>query len=398
MARLFKDWLPAFLEYASVTEAPRKMHFWAGVGTIAGALRRKVWIDMIRFTWSPSFYVIYVAPPGIVAKTTTADIGMDLLRAIPGIKFGPDAVTWQSLATSFAAASESFLYKDAFYPMSPITLVASELGNLINFQDKEMINFLITLWDGRKRFDKQTKMSGNDVIEAPWINLQGCTTPHWVSENMPPSMIGGGLSSRCIFVYAENKEKFVPYVDEVVSGGDAELRAALINDLEHISLNLCGPYIITEEARIWGRKWYVDFWTDAKKRMDDQMLEGYAARKQTHLHKLAMVLSASRSDDLTITAEDLQVSNVMLEELEGDMHKVFSRVGKTDVSLQVEAFVAFVARKKSAPYEEAYRFIHSHFPDARDFEGIVAGLVRSGQLKVENRVNGMWLTVSDTIG
>lgn len=395
MSRIFDDWLPAFLEYASVTEAPKRMHFWSGVGAIAGALRRKVWIDMIRFRWSPSFYVIYVAPPGIVAKTTTADIGMDLLRSVPGIKFGPDVVTWQSLVTSFARASESFLYNGEYHPMSPITLVASELGNLINLQDKDMVNLLITLWDGRKRFDKETKMSGNDTIEAPWVNLQGCTTPHWVAENMPPSMIGGGLSSRCVFVYADEKEKYVPYVDEAVRPDDSVLRESLLNDLEHIAVNLCGPYLITEDARVWGRSWYIKFWKEAKLRMDDQMLQGYAARKQTHLHKLAMIISASRGDSLIITQEDLEVSNLMLMEIEGDMQKVFSRIGQSEEALHVEQFVMHVKRKGKIKYEEAYKMIHSYFPDFRDFEGIVAGLVRSGQLTVFTQTDGVWVAANE---
>ena len=108
MARLLKDWLPAFMAYTAGTEAPRMMHFWCGVSAIAGALRRKVWIDMKRFRWTPTFYIIFVAPPGIISKTTTMDMGMDLLKQVPGIKFGPNSVTWQALVTSFAAASESF--------------------------------------------------------------------------------------------------------------------------------------------------------------------------------------------------------------------------------------------------------------------------------------------------
>jgi len=391
MPRLFKDWLPAFLDYASVTEAPRKMHFWAGVGAIAGALRRKVWIDMVRFTWTPSFYVIYVAPPGIVAKTTTADIGMDLLREVPGIKFGPDSITWQSLVTDFAGASEAFFYKDEQWPMSPLTFVGSELGNLVNLQDRDMVNLLITLWDGRKRYDKHTKTSGNDSIEAPWINLQACTTPHWIAENMPPSMIGGGLSSRCVFVYANEKEKYVPYVDEVVHADDATLRQALIHDLEYIATNLVGPFKILEEARVWGRAWYLEFWKDAKSRMDDQMLEGYAARKQTHLHKLAMILSVSRSDSLEINLEDLQTAEVMLRDIEADMHKVFSRIGRSEESLQIEQFMDALKRRGKMSYAAAYREMHNVFPDYRVYEGIVAGLINSGQIRMLNTATGILL-------
>lgn len=392
--RNFSDWLPAYVKYASVTEAPKKMHTWAGIGAIAGALRRKVWIDMRRFIWTPSFYILFVAPPGIVAKSTTFDIAMDLLRSVPGIKFGPNSVTWQALVTSFAASSESFewpLHSGDWHPMSPLTLVASELGSLINLQDREMVSLLIELWDGKKKYEKITKMSGNDVIEAPWINLAAATTPHWIAENMPASTVGGGLTSRCVFLYADEKDKYVAYVDEMVDHTDEAYKQKLIQDLEHIATNLCGPFTISKEARDWGRQWYETFWKAAKERMDDQMLEGYAARKQTHMHKTAMVLSASRSDDLVISLEDLQLANLMLEDLEQDMTKVFSRIGRTEDSLQAERFISFIAKRKSVPYMEAYRLIHAYFPDFRDFEGILAGAIRSGQLEIETRTDGFYI-------
>jgi hypothetical protein len=379
--RNFPDWIKGYLTYASVTEAPRRMHFWSAVGTIAGALRRRVWIDMKRFQWYPSFYIIFVGPPGIVAKSTTIDISTDLLRQVPGIKFGPNAITWQALVTAFAQASESFEWNGEFYPMSPLTLVASELGSLLNLQDKEMVNLLIELWDGKKSYEKITKMSGNDLVLGPWINLQAGTTPHWVAENMPQAMIGGGLSSRCIFVYADAKERYIAYVDEMIEKGDAELRQKLIQDLERISL-LCGSFTISREARAWGSEWYERFWKSAHLRMDDQMLEGYAARKQTHLHKVAMVLSAARSGDLIIQAEDLQVANTMLEDLEGDMGKVFSRIGRSEESLQAGRFIDFIRRGGKVLYQDAYAMIHTYFPDFRDFDGIVQGAIRSGQVQV----------------
>lgn len=393
MSRILSDWLTSYVSYASVTEAPRRMHFWAGVGAIAGALRRKVWIDMRRFCWYPSFYIIYVAPPGIVAKSTTADIAMNLLKQVPGIKFGPNAITWQALVTAFAASSENFVINGEQHPMSPITLVASELGSLLNLQDRDMVNLLIELWDGKKSYDKITKMSGNDTIEAPWINLQACTTPHWIADNMPPSTIGGGLSSRCIFIYADTKDKFIAYVDEFVSAEDGKLHDQLVHDLEHISAVLCGPYTINEEARVWGRDWYEKFWREAGSRMDDQMLEGYAARKQTHLHKLAMIIAASRSDSLVILKEDLELANTMLEDLEADMPKVFSRIGRSEVSLQAERFIAHVAKKGQMSYEEAYNSIHAYFPDFRDFEGILSGAIKSGQLEMVNTAKGIMLQV-----
>ena len=128
------------------------------------------------------------------------------------------------------------------------------------------------------------------------------------------------------------------------------------------------------------------------------MLEGYAARKQTHIHKIAMVLSASRGASLTIEREDLELANQMLEDLEQDMHRVFSRIGRTEDSMQAERFIEYVKRKGTIPYYDAYKMIHVYFPDFRDFEGILSGAVQSGQLQVITTPQGLYLKATEKAG
>jgi hypothetical protein len=60
--RQLSDWLRAYCDYASYGEAPMKMHFWSGVVAVAGALRRRVWIDQVYFKWHTNMYVVLVAP------------------------------------------------------------------------------------------------------------------------------------------------------------------------------------------------------------------------------------------------------------------------------------------------------------------------------------------------
>ncbi len=391
MARRLKDWLSTYVSYACHTEAPQQMHFWAGVWAIAGCLRKKVWIDQIAFRWSPSFYIIFVAPPGIVSKSTTAGMADKMIKQVPGIKFGPDIVTWPSLVTAFAASCEAFEYQGEYHPMSAVNLIASELGNLVDPYDKGMINLLIDLWDGRKTLEKQTKMSGNDLVEGPWINLLGCTTPHWIADNMPSATVGGGFTSRCVFVYAEEKERFIAYPKFHFPEDTAKVQADLLHDLEHIATNLCGEYILTPEAVEWGTAWYEKHWKVDADAVEDDRLGGYMARKQTHLHKLAMVVAASCRDELIITDKDLQFAETMLTATEPDLTKVFSRIGKTEESMQADRFIAYVKKRGLCSYEDAYRMIHSYFPDFRDFEGVVSGAARSGQIEIIARETGFWL-------
>lgn len=389
--RNFENWISAFMEYASFSEAPRHMHFWTGVSTIAGALRRQVWVDMAYFKWFPNFFVILVAPPGIVSKSTTASIGMSLLKKVPDVKFGPDVVTWQALVTSFAESTISFQYQGEFHAQSAITIESSEFGNLLNPQDKEMVDLLVSLWDGKQgAFEKKTKGSGTDIVENPWINLIACTTPAWIAGNFPEYMIGGGFTSRCLFVYADKKAKLVAYPSDLVPDDMVQKAQNLVQDLCQIS-TLAGPYTLTPEAKKWGNIWYEAHYEAKHINLDDERFGGYLARKQTHIHKLAMILAAAESNHLQITADHLALANQMVSDLEPDMQFVFSKIGKSEEAVYSERLIWYVSKREGCPYDEAYRFVHAHFPKIQDFEAVVTGAVRSGYLILKQQGTTMWV-------
>lgn len=389
--RHYDNWISAFMEYASFSEAPKHMHFWTAVSTVAGALRRQVWIDMAYFRWFPNFYVILVAPPGIVSKSTTAGIGMSLLRKVPDIKFGPDVVTWQALVSAFAESTMSFELAGEFHAQSAITIESSEFGNLLNPQDKEMVDLLVSLWDGKQgSFEKKTKGSGNDSIENPWINLIACTTPSWIAGNFPEYMIGGGFTSRCVFVYAEKKAKFVAYPSEFVPTDMRDRAQKLVEDLCYISL-LKGEYQLTPEARNWGKLWYEEHYSTKHINLDDERFGGYLARKQTHIHKLSMILAAAESDDLIIRPDHLAIAAQMVTDLEPDMQFVFSKIGKSEEAIFAERLIWYVEKRQKCAYAEAYRYVHQHFPKVQDFEAIITGAVRSGYLILKQEGNEVWL-------
>jgi len=379
VARHYKNWLSAFIDYASYGEAPKHMYFWTGVSTIAGVLRRKCWIDQAYFKWYPNFYIVLVAPPGIVSKSTTAGIGMELLRQVPGVKFGPEIVTWQALASAFTNSAETFEYQGLHHTMSPLTIESSEFGNLLNPQDKEMVDILVTLWDG-KGIRKETKHSGNDDIINPWINLIACTTPSWIAGNFPEYMIGGGLTSRMVFVYADEKQKYVAYPKNHVPKDLKERAAKLVEDLEQISMNCVGEYQLSPSATKWGEAWYTRHYAEKPKHLDDERFGGYLARKQTHMHKLAMILAASESDVMVLEKDHLELAYTMVTDLERDMAQVFEKIGKSDESFYADRIVAYVRKCGPLAYQDVYRYVYSQFPSLGDFESVFAGCIKAGFL------------------
>lgn len=382
--RQFNDWIRGYVEYAGFSEAPKRMHFWSAVSVIAGALRRRVWIDMGYFKWHANHYIIFVAPPGIVSKSTTVAIAINLLRRVAGINFGPDVVTWPALVKAFAECSEAFQIGDDWYTQCALTLESSEFGNLVNPQDRDMIDLLVCLWDSKQgSFKKVTKNSGSDTVENPWINLIACTTPAWIAGNFPEYVIGGGFTSRCLFVYTEVKDKLIAYPSRIIPKETKDLELRLISDLEHIATVLKGSYKLTEEAIDYGEQWYEEHYRNPPVLLRDDRFGGYLARKQTHIHKLAMVLAASQRDDMVITADDLRTANAMVSDLEQDMPKVFSKIGRSHQGVYAERFVQFIRARGIVPYKEAYQYIHLNFPKDTDVEEVLRGAIKAGLIAVD---------------
>lgn len=271
------------------------------------------------------------------------------------------------------------------YPMSALTLESSEFGTLLNPHDKDMVDLMVSLWDGKEgTFEKKTKHSGDDSVVNPWINMIACTTPAWIAGNFPEYMIGGGFTSRCIFVYAERKAKLVAYPGMEVPKNLKEIEEKLVADLSDISC-LAGAFTMTPDALRWGRAWYERHYSQKPINLDDDRFGGYLARKQTHMHKLAMVLSASMGSDLCITDEFLAIADQMLTDLEPDMAMVFSKIGKSETSVYADRLVEFVQKRGSVPFAEVYRYVHQYFPSMRDFEDVFAGVCKAGFVQLVNR-------------
>ena len=394
--RKLADWIKSYMEYSSFSEAPDKFHFWTAISTIAGALRRRVWIDQAYFQWTPNFYIIFVAPPGIVSKSTTLSIGMRLLRQIPAIHFGPDAVTWQALTESLAnsteevdltpgRSAETLSMEVNLQPMSCITIASSEFGTFLNPKDREMVDMLVSLWDGQLGvWEKRTKTSGSDVIANPWINIAACTTPAWIAGNFPDYMIGGGFTSRCVFVYADEKRKLVPYPSAHVPKTFKKMEEDLVHDLEIIS-TLCGEVKLSEAAYKFGEEWYVAHYGAHNAELSNSRFAGYLARKQTHIHKIAMVLSAAdrESKPLVISRRHLEAASEIATSLEADMPRVFSQIGLIGITKHADEVLQLLRSfRKLGRRELARHTFNLMGPD--ELGKSLESLIGAGYAKQEN--------------
>lgn len=380
MARELSHWLRSYLEYTKNLEAPDAFHFWAGVATIASALQGKTWIDMGFFKWKPNFFIIFVAPPGVATKSTTIRVGTDLLTEVEGIHFGPKSLTWQYITDVLADSTEEYESPGGDrIQTSSITCVASELGTFLDPTNSYMIDMLVDLWDGADvKWTRGTRGEGTSEVPNPWINFVGATTPSWLADNFPEYSIGGGFVSRTIFVYAEHKRNLVAYPKHEQAPEDEELRRKLVSDLQQMA-NMTGEFELTSDALEWGKKWYRDLWENRPSHLDNERMAGYVARKQSHVHKLAMVLSASQRDDQIITQEDLEISNDFMRAIEKTMNKVFSQVTDNTYARYASHLVNVMAKQKKMTKAALWREVF-HMMAWSDFDQALQSCINAGYL------------------
>lgn len=398
MPRHFADWLKAYTAFTSASEAPLEFHFWTGVSTIAACLRRQVWRDELYFKWTPNFYIIFVGPAGVVTKSTTLNLGFRLLEKVPGIRFGPDSMTWHGLGKEFEAAFEYFQIrnpktgKDEMFGQSPLTCSVSELGTFLRPEDKALISFLTDLWDGKDRpFRHKTQDSVGIEVNNPWLNIIGATTPEWIQNNFPVSFLSEGIGSRIIFIYAEKKRQNVAYPSRALVKNDFLLEEKkLVEDLIEIS-KIKGHFELTEAAFLWGEQWYKDL-QNRPTTLASGRYSSYLARKQTHMHKLAMVLALSRSDSLIIDREHLETANTILTSTERSMMKVFESVGAVDEARHLAELIPYVRAHQWITAPDLYKLVYN-IMSKRDYEAALKGGIEGGLFDVvqKNSVKGLSL-------
>jgi hypothetical protein len=353
------DWLDAYV--ATLTpkgEAPERFQFWCGVSTIAGVLRRRVYIDEGHYRYYPNFYVILVGPPGLVKKSTTINISTSLLRKIPEIILGADCTTWQSFVEEVAEAKDMFAEGDMTVDLlaqehtvtSAITLAISEFGTFFDPTDRSMVNVLTELYDGKvdSAFTKRTKTQGTDTIMNPFVNMIAGTTPDWMRDNFRGQFGGWGLSSRIIFLYCDEKERNVAFPHKLWRGTYDSVMATFADDLLAIS-KLQGVATFTPAAE----SLYEELYATHSRRQTainrhahhDPWLSYYLARKLDHVLKLSIVIAVSRHSNLVITVDDMNTAVARCDEIEDELSKVFAskQAGSREARLNLDVW-AGIAR------------------------------------------------------
>lgn len=386
MARELSNWLDSYLAYTENSESPISYHTWCGLSVIAGALQRRVYLNWgLGRTIYPNLYTVLVGPSGRTRKGVAIGIAKDILKSVPGISVTPESSSGrQAMITAMKRALCNFQDpsdgKIKFH--CAVTAFSEELSVFLGQGDIAYLSNLTDWYDSKDDWEYETISRGKDTLQGLCLNLMGGTAPDWIQSMIPQEALGGGFTSRIIFIVEEIKRKIVPKY--IPTREEEEMKETLIRDLERISI-LSGEILFTPEAEKLYIDWYVQQDTElsaGRPVITDPRFAGYCERRATHIQKLMLLTSASRGDDLKITVDDFHRAMKLLLSAEKNMPKTFGGLGKSKTSEPTDQIISYIKKVGTT----TRKLLLQHFyrdVDATTLAQVETTMMQMGTVKIK---------------
>ncbi len=312
-----------------------------------------------------NLYIVLVGPSAHARKAEPIDIVRWILEEL-NVSVVEEDITEEALIQELKRAEVSFLDEETgnFKWQSAVTACAEELSVFLGERNTRLHAYLTNWYDSRDKWTRRTKLSTTEEIVGMCFNLLSSTAPDWLPYILSKESIGGGFTSRCIFVVEERKRKTV--TDPNKDMADPALRESLIYDLEIIN-SINGRYRFSPDALAAYESWYEGEDAKIKSGRDlipDPSLKGYEGRRPTHVKKIAMCLCASYKDDLTIELDDFEKALSLMLTTEKKMPRAFAGMGTAKNIESTERIIEYIKHRKVVKHSELMQAFYRNIDDA----------------------------------
>lgn len=353
MSRQLPDFLDSYLQWAiPYSEPHERLHRWCGISLIAAALKRKCHLIWDNETF-PNLYIVLVAPSGkrkgsAIDKAedfmTDSKVDLNLVKGVSSIR---------ALVDQLAEYQQPLVLSGGTTTHSSMTVLAEEYTVFLGHDNKTLVDFLVKWWNCPKEFPYLTAHSGCQHILNVWVNILAGTTPVHLSSSLMSFEKGGGLAGRTLFIYAGEKGKLVLF--PFLQRDQEELYEQLIHDYREIA-SLHGKFTVSED--------YLEFWEWWYPMQDanppdviGEKFGGYIDRRAKTLMKVAMILSASESNEMVIKRRHAEKAKEFLDDIESVMEYAYTPVTRSELSEVVIQVSTMLARAKKIKQSELFRLL-----------------------------------------
>jgi len=365
MKRKLYDWLSSYLEYTENSESPISYHTWAGITCVSAAFQRKVYMRLGHSTLYPNNYIVLVGPSASARKGEPLVIARDIVEELNLYVVGEDS-TPEALIRDIKGSEQMFRDETTgnmkFH--SSVTGFMEELAVFTGKQNTAFLAYLTNWYDSRDRWVRRTKHQGTDEIIGMCFNFIASTAPDWLPHILTREAIGGGFTSRCIFVVEERKRQTV--LDPNAKPPSQKLRLDLIHDLEIIQ-TLNGEYQWSPEAKKAYEAWYAEEdekILQGKPLLGDPALDGYVSRRPAHIRKISMAMAASAHNGLIVELDDFERAMLLLATAEKKMSRIFTGVGRGRYVAETDLVISYLKSRKHISKSQLLRDLYRHLDEA----------------------------------
>jgi hypothetical protein len=209
------------------------------------------------------------------------------------------------------------------------------------------------------------------------INIMGCTTLDWMSNNMPGDTIEGGFTGRVLFVVAEDPRKRVAWPS--VTEEQLKQRQDLIYYMMNLSKKI-GEFKPTKRAREVYEDWYNQLGEPK-----DPRLRGYQGRKGDHVLKVAMSFSAADGSFGTIDEPHIKLALGVLNAIEKLMPLAFRGAAFSKTSKDVDRVLRQLEKLGGKATHSVLLKRNAHYINAEEFRKVMDTLKETGDVVEEAR-------------
>jgi hypothetical protein len=321
----------------------------------------------------PNQYVVLIGPSGVrkgeplkIAKKFLTSIGSNLIA---------ESITREALIRRMKGDKTTY-HTGEVKMQSAVSLVSEEFSVFLADKAPSFLADLTDWYDSGEKWTYETKNQGTDEVLGLCVNILAAMAPDWIPVTLPQSAIGGGFTSRILFIVEHRKGKNISNPNTL--GANDPLRKALEADLEMIQ-TLSGEMEFDRDAMEEYERWYL---REEKRTaagspaISDPKFAGYVSRRATHLKKISMACSAARSNSLTISRMDLLRARTLMEQAEVQMAEVFGKFGRAANAEMTQTVLEYVKGKGRVRRSEVMQMFYRDI-DSTTMEVIESTLIAS---------------------
>jgi hypothetical protein len=408
-------WLEKLLAQHSELESPTNFWLWGGLAAVSAVVKDNIWIDRQIYNLYPNIYVMFHAESGL-KKGPPISMAKQLVRGVGGTRIISGRSSIQGILKELGTAQTQPGGK--VIAKSTAFICSSELTSSI-VEDKVATDILTDLYDRQYNIGEWRSLLKMEQfnLKDPTITMLTATNEAHSNDFFAKKDIHGGYFART-FVVSENKRnranslliplknppKYPDHIDYLKQlaelkgpfqplGSNEQSDVFTHAHIEHVT----GETNYFSDAGLVYQKWYENF-IDTVLTQDLKDDTGTLNRFGDSVLKVAMLLALTRSPELYIDTDSMELAIQYSEKLIGNVRQMtHGKKGLSEAksikSLIIEEFLA--RETHSISRAMLLKQMWAHYKEAGELDEIMLSFDQAGMIKTQTIGNQIIFVMPD---